>query len=67
MRGMYGGYVITFMDGNKLMKLDTKDGIRGMDIPVEITKEIDGTYSVFLKGIPIEIVSVWGCEWKRVK
>lgn len=67
MRGMYSGYVVDFMDGNKQMKLDVDKGIRGFDIPVEVAKDSEGNYSVYLKGIKLEVVSVWECEWKRVK
>ena len=67
MRGMYSGYVIDFQDGQKKMKLDTVNGIRGFDIPVEVSKDANGEYTAYLKGIKLEIASVWECEWKRVK
>ncbi len=67
MQGKWGGYNVTFMDGNRSMKLEVAEGVRGLNIPVAVHKSDNGSYQVYSNGEAIEVKSVWESTWVKVK
>lgn len=65
MQGLYGGYEVTFTEGNKIVKLDVQEGVRGFDIPVKIFKQEDGSYKVDFCGKPLTVIQTWESSWVK--
>jgi hypothetical protein len=40
--GLWGGYVVTFVIGNKKYEAQTEDGVRGMNIPCTVISDENG-------------------------
>lgn len=65
MQGLYGGYTITFRDGNNTVKLDVREGVRGFDIPVAVSKNEDGSYKATFCGRPLTVIQTWENSWVK--
>lgn len=57
MDGLYGGYIIETKYGGKNIRINTRKGIRGMNIPVKV-EVVDGTWKAYLNDREIEIMNV---------
>jgi hypothetical protein len=65
MRGLYSGYTVTFRDGNKTVKLDVREGVRGINIPVAVSKKEDGSYGATFCGRPLTVIQTWESSWVK--
>lgn len=57
MDGLYSGYTIETIYGDKKFTITTKDGVRGINIPVKVEVN-DGVWKAYLKDRELEIVKV---------
>lgn len=55
--GLWGGYEIEFMFDGIKYKAFTKNGVRGINVPISVNK-VDNSFEFFLKGNKISIEKI---------
>ena len=68
MQGLYSGNEVLFNSTGYKYKLITRNGVRGFNIPVNVTVCPTGHFKVTLNGNPVEVKEVY-CStetWERL-